>query len=214
MGRTSDAEDRLKDAALALLWEESYGTVTIDDICSKAGVKKGSFYYFFDSKADLAVAAMEKVWETDWKPTLDRIFSPSVEPLVRLTTYLGGIYDKQAAAKARTGKVLGCPVASVGSEVCTCETDVATKIREVMSRKRRYYESTIRDAVAEGAIEPCDPAQATCALAGLIEGLVSQSRIMNDPEPLRDLPKMALGLLRAKPAAAEQALAPVAAGGR
>lgn len=198
MGRTSDAEDRLKDAALALLWEESYGAVTIDDICNKAGVKKGSFYYFFDSKADLAVAAMEKVWETDWKPNLDRIFSPSVEPISRLTTYLGGLYLKQSEAKARTGKVLGCPVCSVGSEVSTSEVDVAAKIREVMSRKRRYYESTIRDAISEGAMEPCDPAQATCALVALIDGLVSQSRIMNDPEPLRDLPKMALSLLRVK----------------
>ena len=48
MGRTSDADERLKDAALALIWEESYGAVTIDDICNRAEVKKGSFYYFFD----------------------------------------------------------------------------------------------------------------------------------------------------------------------
>ena len=62
MGRTSDADERLKDAALALIWEESYGAVTIDDICKRAEVKKGSFYYFFESKAELAVAALEKMW--------------------------------------------------------------------------------------------------------------------------------------------------------
>ena len=33
MGRTSDANERLMDAALDLIWEESYGAVTIDDIC-------------------------------------------------------------------------------------------------------------------------------------------------------------------------------------
>ena len=57
MGRTSDADERLMTAARDLMWEESYGSVTIDDICARAGVKKGSFYYFFDSKAALAVAA-------------------------------------------------------------------------------------------------------------------------------------------------------------
>jgi TetR/AcrR family transcriptional regulator, transcriptional repressor for nem operon len=198
MGRTSDANERLKDAALALIWEESYGAVTIDDICKRAEVKKGSFYYFFESKSDLAVAAMEKMWEMDWKPTLDRVFSPSVDPISRLTSYLGALYEKQAAAKTRTGKVLGCPACSVGSEVGTHEMDVAGKIREIMARKRRYYESTIRDAMAEGLIEPGDPAQKTCALVALIDGLVSQSRIMNDPEPLRALPAMALELLRVK----------------
>ena len=33
------------------------------DICEKAGVKKGSFYYFFDSKAELAAEAVEANWQ-------------------------------------------------------------------------------------------------------------------------------------------------------
>jgi TetR/AcrR family transcriptional repressor of nem operon len=78
-----------------------------------------------------------------------------------------------------------------------------------MSRKLKYYESAIRDAVAQDAIEPCDPAQEALALLGLLEGLISQARIMNDPEILRKLPEMALGLLRvkAKPAATVPELA-------
>jgi len=206
MGRTSDADERLKDAALDLIWEESYGAVTIDDICKRADVKKGSFYYFFDSKAALAVAALERMWTEEWKPSLDAKFSPSINPVTRLTTYLESIHPLQVARKAKYGKVLGCPVCSVGSEVSTCEVDLSAKIREIMARKRRYYESSIRDAVAEGLIEPCDPAQKALALAGLIEGLVSQSRIMNDPEILRELPAMALGLLRVKTATAAPAL--------
>ena len=60
MGRTSNANERLMTAALDLMWEESYGAVSIDDICQRANVKKGSFYYFFDSKSELAVAALER----------------------------------------------------------------------------------------------------------------------------------------------------------
>lgn len=186
------------DAALDLIWEESYGTVTIDDICKRAEVKKGSFYYFFDSKATLAVAALERMWLQDWKPNLDAAFSSSIEPVQRLKGYLESIHPKQVERKARYGKVLGCPVCSVGSEVSTHEQVVSTTIREIMGRKRRYYESSIRDAAAEGSIDPCDPAQKALALGCLIEGLVSQSRIMNDPDVLRDLPKMALDLLRVK----------------
>ena len=40
MGRTSDADERLMTAALDLMWEESYGAVTIDDICKRADVKR------------------------------------------------------------------------------------------------------------------------------------------------------------------------------
>lgn len=198
MGRTSDADERLKDAALALIWEESYGAVTIDDICNRAEVKKGSFYYFFDSKAELAVAALEKLWATQWKPRLDATFSSSVDPLTRLTTYLDNFHLSQVEAKAKIGRVLGCPACSLGSEVSTQEIDVCAKVREILGRKRRYYESVIRDALAEGSIEPCDPSQKAIALIGLIEGIVSQARIMNDPEILKNLSTMALELLRAK----------------
>ncbi|SRR5258708_5312970 len=203
MGRTSDANERLMDAALDLIWEESYGAITIDDICKRADVKKGSFYYFFSSKSDLAVAALERMWAQTWKPRMDQSFSPSVDPLTRLTTYLESIYQKQVEVKQQHGKVLGCPIVSVGSETSTGEVDVNGKIREILNRKRRYYESAIRDALADGLIEPCDPAEKAGALAGLIEGIVCQCRIMNDPEVARTLPETALRMLGAKqPAAA------------
>src|SRR3954466_5903752 len=143
MGRTSDADERLMNAALDLIWEESYGAVTIDDICKRADVKKGSFYYFFKSKAELAVAALEKMWRETWKPALDERFSPSVDPLSRLTNYLDGVYQMHAESFKKRGKVLGCPACSVGSEVWTVEADVNGKVRDIMQRKRRYYESAI-----------------------------------------------------------------------
>jgi TetR/AcrR family transcriptional repressor of nem operon len=200
MGRTSDANERLMDAALDLIWEESYGTVTIDDICKRADVKKGSFYYFFDSKSELAVSALERMWLQESKPKMDSTFSSSVEPLVRLTTYLQSVYEFQADLKRQHGKVLGCPVMSIGSETCTCEeaSAVGAKIRELFTRKQRYYESAIRDAVADGSIEPCDPAEKATALAGLIEGILTQARILNNPEILRGLPELALRILGAK----------------
>jgi TetR/AcrR family transcriptional repressor of nem operon len=198
MGRTSDADQRLMDAAMALMWEGSYGSVTIDQICQRADVKKGSFYYFFKSKAELAVAALENLWAREWKPKLDACFSSSVEPLVRLTNYFDTIHASQVELKAKYGKTLGCPVFTVGSEVSTQEVDVNATIRDILARKQRYYQSAIRDAAAQGVIEPCDPVQESLALFALLEGLISQARIMNDPEVLRKLPEMALSMLRVK----------------
>jgi len=206
MGRTSDAHERLMNAALDLIWRESYGAVTIDDICKGADVKKGSFYYFFSSKSELAVAALEKMWSDEWKPYLDSCFSSSVDPLVRITTYLEGIYPR-ALERFQNGKVLGCPVCSVGSEVCSVEAAVNAKTRELILRKRRYYETAIRDAMAQGVIEQGDVAQKTEAFACLLEGAVAQARIMGDPAVLKNLPTAALELLRVKapaPAASAQ----------
>jgi TetR/AcrR family transcriptional regulator, transcriptional repressor for nem operon len=198
MGRTSDAHQRLMSAALDLIWSESYGAVTIDDICNKAGVKKGSFYYFFRSKSDLAVAALENMWNQDWKPRMDQMFSPSLDGLTRITKYLEGMYPRAVETFKKTGRVLGCPACSVGSEVSKAQTEVNAKAREIISRKRRYYESAIRDAMAEGLIEQGDATQKAQSFSCLIEGTVAQARIMNDPEVMKTLPTAALDLLHPK----------------
>src|SRR5438874_9729873 len=100
MGRVSDAKEKLMDAVLELIWTGSYGSTTIDQICERAGVKKGSFYYFFDSKADLAVAAVEAEWERR-RPGLDALFSPMVPPLERLRRYCEYGYRMQAEIRSR-----------------------------------------------------------------------------------------------------------------
>ena len=73
-------------AVLELIWTGSYGATTIDQICEKAGVKKGSFYYFFESKAELAVVSVNEDWQQR-RPQLDAIFSSTVPPLERLRKY-------------------------------------------------------------------------------------------------------------------------------
>src|SRR5207244_7162573 len=87
MPRVSDMKGRLTDAAMDLIWENSYGATSVDAICERAGAKKGSFYYFFKSKSELAAAALDADWKMR-KVDMDSIFSPTVPPLERLERYL------------------------------------------------------------------------------------------------------------------------------
>jgi len=86
MGRTSNAKERLLQVAFDLIWEQSYGAVSVDDICVRAKVKKGSFYYFFKTKTDLVVAAYEEHWRIKL-PDYERIFSKENPPLKRLAIW-------------------------------------------------------------------------------------------------------------------------------
>ena len=82
MGRTSNARQRLLNAASDLLWEKSYHSVTVDEVCARAGVQKGSLYHFFDSKSALAVAALQHLWDTVAKPAYEESFSRLNPPLI------------------------------------------------------------------------------------------------------------------------------------
>jgi TetR/AcrR family transcriptional repressor of nem operon len=196
MGRTSNAKQRLMEAVAELIWVGSYGSTTIDDICAKAGVKKGSFYYFFDSKADVAIAAIDAEWQLR-RAELDGIFSPIVPPLERFQKLAEYIYRAQHEAKERFGYVLGCPLFALGAEVSTRERALQKKIEEVLNYKRLYFESAIRDAHATGLIHAPDAAQKARLVFTFYEGLLTEARIRNDLKVLRDAARGTFELLGA-----------------
>ena len=199
MGRVSDAKQRLMDAVLELIWSGSYGSTTIDHICEKAGVKKGSFYYFFSSKSELAAEAFEESWKTK-RVELDSIFSPTVPPLDRLRKYFDFGYQFQSEIKAKHGHVLGCPQVTLGCEICTQEDVLQKKIQFIMEQKRKYIESAIRDAHAAGVIDAPDAGAKARMLMAYYEGLLTQARIQNDVEVLREAGSGMLTILGVKEA--------------
>jgi AcrR family transcriptional regulator len=85
-------KERLTDAAIELMWENSYGSTSVDAICERAGAKKGSFYYFFKSKSELTAAALEADWAKK-RADMDAIFSPTVPPIERFERYFDATHD-------------------------------------------------------------------------------------------------------------------------
>lgn len=190
-------------AVTELIWHGSYGNTTVDQICEKAGVKKGTFYYFFDSKSELAVAAIEQAWEAQ-KLNLDAIFSPTIPPLDRIQAFCDRGMQKQVEMKKQCGCVLGCPLFTLGAEVCNHEVKLHAKIKEILGHYHTYLESAIRDASAANLIKIPDAAVKARMIFAYSEGLLTQARILNDVEVLREMPEgiwAILGVTRLKKAA-------------
>jgi TetR/AcrR family transcriptional repressor of nem operon len=194
MGRTSDARERLIQAAIDLVWTASYGAVGVDAICDRAGVKKGSFYHFFSGKDELMVAALGAHWEAR-RAVFDATFSPSVDPVTRLRHYFTHVFERQVAVRARYGRVLGCFHNSVGTECIQSLPAISAKVQEVLSSYRLYLETTLRDAQAVGAMRAGDPADDAKMLLAYVEGALTQARIHDDPTILRSLPEAGFALL-------------------
>ena len=201
MPRVSDMKERLMEAAMDLMWQNSYGTASVDAICVRAGAKKGSFYYFFKSKSELAAAALEADWNKK-KAEMDSIFSPTVPPLERFDRYFDFVYERLIEVQKRCGAILGCPFVSVGSEVSTQDQIVRETIDRIMDRKLQFFVSAVRDAAAEGLIVAPDPEAKARALFACYQGTVAQARIQNDIELLRQFKQVARDVLGVKHAEA------------
>lgn len=179
MGRTSDARQRLIEAMSQLIWLGSYGSTSVDQICERAEVKKGSFYHFFSSKTELALAVVTEASREVFS-TLDHIYSPTVAPLERIRNEARWGYQYQKEIREKFGRVLGCPLFSLGAEIGTREESLAIKIKEILDKHLRYYESALLDAQHQQviAITPVQPIARR--LLAYAEGMLTQARIHND----------------------------------
>jgi len=65
---THPSRQKFIDAATALIREKGYAGTSVDDICARAGLRKGSFFHHFKSKEELLLAAIEH-WNnfTGWQ---------------------------------------------------------------------------------------------------------------------------------------------------
>ena len=197
MKQESESKRKLLETAMEMIWESSYGSVSVDDICTKAGVNKGSFYYAFKSKSDLAVAAFQRHWDNK-QPLMDKIFSAQVPPLVRLDNYCQVIINDQKQKYASFGKMLGCPFCSIGSELSTQDENIRRKADEMMGRMLKYLESLVRDLEEAGLIETRDPAELAQEVGSYVTGVLMQAKVENNPKHVERLQHGVMRLLGLK----------------
>ena len=183
-----NTKQKLIETAIDLIWKSSYGSVSVDGICKESGVQKGSFYHYFPSKIDLAIAAIDEAFDS-FRPILDEIFSPSKDPVQRFEDYADTGYMLQKEIAEEHGMVCGCPFVSLGSEMAPQDESIRQKTDEIIGYHQKYYETTLRDMVAEGLLpQDTDVKAKASKIYAFIMGQLVMARIQNSLEPMqRDL---------------------------
>ncbi len=196
MAKPLDTRARLLKTAADLIWQSSYHSVGVERICEQSGTNKGSFYHYFASKEELALAAIDEQWR-ELKPRMDEIFSAATPPLERLRRYARESLRIQTAKREETGFVCGCPLYALGSEVGTQSPHLRAKVAELLDTRYRYFEALVRDAKACGAIEVADTERSAHVLLDLVEGALTRARITDSLAPIESLEQALLLVLGA-----------------
>jgi TetR/AcrR family transcriptional repressor of nem operon len=82
------ARQKLLDAALTVIRTKGYSATSVDELCARAGVAKGSFFHHFENKEALAVAAAQY-----WSEVTSAFFAGAPyhaheDPLQRVLGYI------------------------------------------------------------------------------------------------------------------------------
>ncbi len=176
--------------------ERGYTAVGVSEVCSRAGVKKGSFYHFFPSKLELALAVIDRYsagTETAW----EELVNGEAAPLERLAAYADSVRAAQTELHESCGRVLGCPIGNLALEMSTQEPELRDRLVAVFDRSIEGFERVVQEAVDRGDLAALDPHRAARLILSLIEGSVMMAKMKDDPEVLRGLGRDVLQLLGA-----------------
>jgi TetR/AcrR family transcriptional regulator, transcriptional repressor for nem operon len=197
VGRTSDARERLVEAAGDLWHLRSYADVGVSEICDHAGVQKGSFYHFFSSKRDLALAVIDERWKRDGIDRLAPLMTGSLPPLQRIEMFLQIGLEEQMQLKESSGATVGCSFGNLVVELGTVDPVLRDRLAGLFDEWAGLLKIALDDAVAGGDLPEVDTWQAARGLLAFVEGLGVLIKAKDDPSAVADLMPLALRLVGA-----------------
>jgi len=108
----TDTRADLVQIGTDILSEKGFDTTTIEEVLRRADVPKGSFYYYFASKADFGLAVIDN-YAFLLEQKLTRLLrDPNVRPLQRVRNYIA-----EAALGLETHEFRrGCLIGNMGQE--------------------------------------------------------------------------------------------------
>ena len=190
----NDTRERIISAARELIYARSYNEVGVQEICDHANVKKGSFYHFFPSKRDLALAVLDQSQAFMGEEIIDKSFKDDIPPLARIERFFTTLYQFHKHTRESTGNVFGCPFGNLGSEMSTQDEDIRSKVGSILKDSEKPFEKALKEAVARGELQAVDTAATAKAIFAYTEGVMLYAKTCNDPELIRELGKRALQL--------------------
>ena len=114
----ANTKEFLIQVASKLFLENGYSNTGINDILTEAKISKGSFYFYFSSKKQLACEVANyyrRVLLEDWlKPLSNNTWNVFINKMV--------IDIKKSIA---LGNYYGCPIATLGAEIAFIEDDLS-----------------------------------------------------------------------------------------
>ena len=181
--RANDARTRLVESAIELFHDRSYTAVSVQQLCEHADVKKGSFYHFFPTKRELALAAVselqQRVKVSIWEP----LFSEDITPQERLER----VFDEACEyfSPPQSGVMRGCPFGSLAAELSTQDEAMREAIEGVFDMFTGYFRRAIQEALDTGDVSGIDSEHTAEEMLAYFQGALLVAKVKNDPDFVR-----------------------------
>jgi TetR/AcrR family transcriptional repressor of nem operon len=173
--------ERLLAAAKELFCTSGYHAVGTQEICEQAGVLKGTFYHFFPSKLDLAMATLDLFADGARREFAEAATNKGL-PAKRLMRVFDLDREMVARQKERTGRVLGCLFGNLALELAASEPQASKRIAAIADDWADAITPAIRELMETGEIPHQSLKDAARQVIACLQGAVLIAKVSNDPD--------------------------------
>ncbi len=161
--------------AARLFLDRSYHNVGVEELCAVADVRKGSFYHYFSSKAELATAVIDlhmQVFQTRLAT------DPHATPAEKLSAIPDAIGAIQADLHAWFGRFVGCPFGNIAAELSTTDEAVRIHLAARLAALEGQLADICREAAAHKMLRAgADPDRLAHAIFAHYQGLILLAKL-------------------------------------
>lgn len=183
----TDTRARILSAARDMFHSRSYADVGIQEICTGARVQKGSFYHFFPSKRDLALAVIDDMAEEWAHGFVAESFDQNLPPVERLDYMIDAAYYWQKASSDIEGRMPGCLFGNLALEMSTRDDVMRAKLNAVFDKAKNKFRAALDEAVQTGDLAAMDTEATATAMLAYLEGIILLAKTRNDPDVILTL---------------------------
>lgn len=185
--------DFLLEKGMEILWSKGYNATSVNDIVVAAGVPKGSFYFYFESKEDFAIKAIQMYFKTQVESALEILRNTSVSPKQRILDffeYRSNILKNEMDCK------MGCLACNLGNEMAEHNENIRTVILEKEQMVQAVITETMQEAQACGELDPSlNAADVVAFFEDAGKGAMTSMKEMQSSYPIDNLMNMLRTLL-------------------
>lgn len=168
--RSEETRSHILEAALVCFGERGYDAASVADICQRAGVSKGAFYYHFASKQALFVALLNQ-WLAVLEDQVAVQRAPSASAPQALQAMVALLQQVFRDASGRLPMFLEF-WRQAGRDEAIWQATMAP-----FERYHALLAGIVRAGIAEGSLRPCDPDKAARVIVSMAVGMVLQSAL-------------------------------------
>jgi TetR/AcrR family transcriptional regulator, transcriptional repressor for nem operon len=172
----ANTRERILNVATDLIRSQGFGATRVDDICKAAGVTKGAFFHYFESKDAMGVAVA-----TNWRDLIGRMFANAAyhgitEPAEKLIAYV----DFRKAILDRSIAAFTCLVGTMVAETYASHPTIRAACADTIDDHALSLVDTITAAMAQHNITGHSAQSLAMFIHGTLQGAFVLAKAHND----------------------------------